>query len=86
MNKKVSFGARPARGNEASAADAWVADRATTAPVEEPKEKEPTKRLTIDVTADLHRRIKVQCASQDMNIADAVRELLEQHFPEQKTT
>jgi hypothetical protein len=86
MNKKVTFGARPER--EASmtvAADAWVNSQATAATIEapQPKEKEATKRLTLDVSADLHRRIKVQCAVQGVNIADALRELLEQRFPEQ---
>ncbi len=40
-----------------------------------------TKRLTIDVSADLHRRIKMACVSQDRLMADVVREILEKAFP-----
>lgn len=34
------------------------------------------KRLTIDITASLHRTIKSQCALRGTKIADEVRELL----------
>lgn len=83
MTKKVTFGARPERSTSV-AADAWVSDRATTA-LDTPEAKEPTKRLTIDVSAELHRRIKVQCALRGVNIADVLRELLDQEFPSDKT-
>ncbi len=78
MNKKVTFGARPERG-AAPTPDDWVNNR-NEAP-EEAKEKGPMKRLTIDVSAELHTRIKVQCALKGMNIADEIRAILEQHFP-----
>ena len=70
MNKKVSFGVRPSvtRTSELDA-EAWVADRATD-------EREPMKRLTIDIPAHLHRAIKTQCASRGTKIADELRELL----------
>lgn len=85
MNKKVSFGARPERSE--TTPDEWVANRGVgTAAAEETKPKEPTKRLTIDVSADLHRRIKVGCALKGSNIADELRDLLEQHFPEQSNS
>jgi hypothetical protein len=38
------------------------------------------KRLTIDVPASLHARIKSQCALRGVKRADEVRELLEKHF------
>jgi hypothetical protein len=38
------------------------------------------KRLTIDVPASLHARIKSQCAIRGAKMADEVRELLEKHF------
>ena len=49
---------------------------------------EPTKRLTIDIPMNLHKRIKSQCALRDVPMADEIRELLEKHFPEkhQETT
>lgn len=38
------------------------------------------KRLTIDVTDDLHRRIKTRCAADGAKMADVIRDLLDKHF------
>ena len=38
------------------------------------------KRLTIDVSADLHSAIKVSCAQRGVKMADAIREILEAEF------
>jgi hypothetical protein len=35
------------------------------------------KRLTIDVPVELHRRIKMACASRDLEMATWIRKLLE---------
>ena len=72
MNKKVSFGVKPsaARVDDAAKADDWVNRR----------DAETMKRLTIDVPASLHARIKSQCALRGAKMADEVRELLEKHF------
>ena len=71
MSKKVAFGARPSAARaDASKADEWVNSRDT----------ETMKRLTIDVPASLHARIKSQCALRGVKMADEVRELLEKHF------
>jgi hypothetical protein len=35
------------------------------------------KRLTIDIPADLHRRLKLLAASQEVNMADLVRGWIE---------
>ena len=74
MTKKhVPFGAKPTAAKaESPKADAWVQSRAA----------EPMKRLTIDVPASLHGRIKAQCAMRGVKMADEVRALLEKHFPE----
>ncbi len=73
MNKKISFGVKPGAAQpETVKADDWVNRRAT----------ETMKRLTIDVPASLHARIKSQCALRGVNMADEVRALLEQHFQE----
>lgn len=72
-----------------AAADAWVSE--TTADVSEaPKtskvvalhadETEANKRLTIDVTESLHKRIKAQCAMRGTKMADVIRDLLEKEF------
>ncbi len=39
------------------------------------------KRLTIDIDAALHRRLKVGCASRGAKIADVVRDLIAREFP-----
>ena len=38
------------------------------------------KRLTIDVSADLHSAIKVDCARKGIKMADAIRGLLTNEF------
>ena len=45
------------------------------------KPDSPTKRLTVDIPEDLHRRIKVHCAGKGMQISDIVRDLLAKEFP-----
>ena len=42
--------------------------------------KAKMKRLTIDVPANLHSAIKVECARKGVNMADAIRCLLENEF------
>ncbi|AEY02972.1 hypothetical protein GU3_16334 (plasmid) [Oceanimonas sp. GK1] len=71
MTKKVSFGAKPSA--QPANPDQWVKDRAV-------QDKEPTKRLTIDIPESLHRAIKSQCAARGAKIADEVRELLLQKY------
>lgn len=73
--KKVTFtGKRPSASAPATADD-WVQSR-------EPQPRERTKRLTIDVPISLHRRVKSQCAIQNFVMADMIRDLLEERFPE----
>ena len=42
---------------------------------------ERMKRFTIDVPESLHRRIKVECASRGVKMADYLRQTLENLFP-----
>ena len=84
MSKKVSFSARPPSSiqnpapvvQDQAAIDAWVNN-------EKPAVSEPVKRFTFEVPLSLHKRIKMQCAAQDRQMADVLRELLEKHFPEE---
>jgi hypothetical protein len=76
--KKVAIGEKPSRATETTAVDAWVAK----APAAAATPAEPMKRLTIDVPASLHSRIKVQCAQKGQKMADVIRALLEERFPE----
>lgn len=74
--KKISFGGKPPSNTNANLnADSWVENR------EIQEEKEAMKRLTIDVPMSLHKRIKSQCAMQDLVMADVIRDMLDQRFP-----
>lgn len=73
--KKVSFSSKPRSEESVRSPDQWVATRAA--------ESERTKRLTIDVPFELHRRMKVQCAVRGEQMADVVRKLLEEYFPKE---
>lgn len=56
-------------------ADQWVTDQ-------KPKIDTVMKRFTIDVPADLHMRIKTQCAMKGTNMTDVLRTLLNREFPD----
>ena len=71
--KRISFAPKPAGMMPAQSSDQWVTDQ---------QPSEPTKRLTIDVPLGLHKRVKSQCAVNELVMADVIRELLEQRFPE----
>jgi hypothetical protein len=71
--KRVAITSKPApRPAPAETAEDWVNNR--TAP-------EETKRLTLDVSASLHKRIKTACAQKGVKMADDLRELLERTYP-----
>jgi hypothetical protein len=72
--KKVVFGTKPSAPS--AAAEKWIGER------EVPLPAVPMKRLTIDVTEDLHRRIKMICAAHGLKMADELRRILEERFPE----
>jgi hypothetical protein len=74
MSKKVSFGTQPV-AKPAVTPEQWVESRTA--------EEEKTKRLTIDLPESLHRRVKMECARRGTKMADEIRKLLEEEFPEQ---
>ena len=74
MSKKVAFSPKPA---PATTPDQWVENRTP-----EGGAGERIKRLTIDIPMSLHVRIKTQCASRGTKMADEIRALLEERFPE----
>jgi hypothetical protein len=69
MSKKISIAPRPS----ARQADAWVS---APAKATAPAAAEEMKRLTIDIPAALHRKVKAACATEGVKMADVVRELL----------
>lgn len=71
--KKIDFSAkRPTTPSPPAEIDHWVENQS---PIE------PMKRLTIDVPMSLHRRIKSQCALDNLVMADVIRDLLDKRFP-----
>lgn len=56
--------------------EAWIKNRDANA------ESEVMKRLTIDVSESLHKRIKTHCAANGVIMADEIRALLEERFPQ----
>jgi hypothetical protein len=59
--------------------DEWVARKPEPQPE---KPTEPLKRLTIDIPESLHTRIKTACAANRRKMTDAIRDVLEEHWPE----
>ena len=71
--KKVTIGKKP---DAKKIADNWVAQKSNT------METTSIKRLTIDIPAELHSKIKVQCAMDGVQMADVIRDLLRKRFGE----
>jgi len=69
--KKVAISERPRQSTDRRA-DAWVRNR----------ESGRSKRLTIDLPAALHARVKAGCALRGVPIKEVVREFLEREFNE----
>ncbi len=46
-----------------------------------PEASKPTKRLNAEIPADLHARIKAQCALDGRDMTEALIEMLEARFP-----
>ena len=72
MAKKVAFSGKP------KSPDEWV-DQGKD-PTPPPEEK--MKRLTLEITEALHRRIKASTASRGRKIVEEIREILEREYPE----
>ena len=83
MSKKVSFGTKPAKLTQTKI-DEWVENQTEEEPQPEQKQPLKTKRFTMDISSDLHTRIKSQCALRGVTMHDEVIALLEKHFPSQQ--
>ena len=77
--KTVAFNKPRMPDPDANSVDRWVGDAA--APEQKAARPVKMKRFTIDVPADLHRRIKSECAREGLKMADVLREMLETRFP-----
>jgi len=67
--KHVAIGAKPVR---AQTPDDWVGDKAPA---------ELTKRLTLDIPAGLHGRIKSACALRGTKMVEEITALLAEKYP-----
>lgn len=80
MSKTVSIKPKPRKTpseSEASRLDAFVG-------VETPQPAAPSprmKRLTFDIPADLHKRIRLNCIEKEIDMAAELRRILLEHFP-----
>ena len=77
-DRRSAFAARP------GSPDAWV--RAPAASDSAPAKGELfTARLTVDVTPALRGRIKVAAFGRGLTVADMLRTMLEEAFPDQRS-
>lgn len=74
MNKRVTMQARP---NRSPKADQWIESRPEPQTPLPPK----PKRLTIDIDPTLHLRLKIHSAAQQIQMADLVRDLIQNALP-----
>ena len=66
---------------QANHADAWVSGQTPATKEVAPPPAKP-KRLTLDLTDDLHRRIKVACSVRGTTMVEEITKLLEKEFRE----
>jgi hypothetical protein len=82
--KSVNFNANPRNKPtpSAQALDAFVQGKTDSVEPLALAEKRPLKRLTFDIDADLHKRIRLACLQKGEDMAVELRKILEHHFPE----
>ncbi len=76
-NRPAAFAARPRDP------DTWVNTSEGSVTPASGKAEIYTARLTVDVTSTLRGRIKVAAFSRGLTVADMLRAMLEQAFPDQ---
>lgn len=78
MKKPATIGKKPTAA--ATAADEWIAQGAEVqTPAVKPKESNP-RRMTIDMSDDLHKAIKLASVNSGTTMVDLVRGVLAEHF------
>jgi hypothetical protein len=87
MAKQVTFPSNPRNKPAPEDLDAFVRGGGPPhlgMPAQEarsPEAKAPMKRLTFDIPADLHMRMKLACVKEGKDMAEVIRELLSSRFP-----
>jgi hypothetical protein len=81
--KSISFNTNPRNKPQpdANALDAFVHGESSQQNKEPFTEKKPMKRLTFDIAADLHKRIRMTCLERGKDMAEELRRILEENFP-----
>jgi hypothetical protein len=79
MSKKVTIAPKPSKAQ----IEAFVDQGRTTTGVQPVEER--MKRFTFDVPESLHKRVKLACVQKGVQMADELRRILEETFPEQKS-
>ena len=84
MAKTTGLATKPTK--KAAAQDAWVAGAETTsaAPAKrkaaKKEEKPKTKRLTVEIPAEWHHKMKIKCAMEGTNFNTVVKGFVEQYL------
>ena len=85
MAKQVTFASNPRQKPSPEDLDAFVHGKPPDPVVQEAgpisAPKMPMKRLTFDIPAELHRRMKIACVQDGREMAVVIREMLEARFP-----
>lgn len=76
--KTAQIPSKPRQNN----ADEWVSGQTPATKEVAPPPKTSTKRLTLDLDEDLHRRIKVACSNRGTTMVEEITKLLKKAFPE----
>lgn len=78
MSKSVAIKPKPSQPeSKASHLEAFVG--ASEPPLATPLPR--MKRLTFDIPADLHKRIRLACIEKEVDMAVELRWILQKHFP-----
>ena len=84
MAKQVTFASNPRNKPAPADLDAFVHGGRPSQPEvphpQPPPPKVPMKRLTFDIPADLHKRMKLACVGESRDMAVVIREMLEAKF------
>ncbi len=86
MAKSVIFASNPRSKPDPADLDAFVQGHPVGAPRPEPAATPPApkvamKRLTFDIAADLHKRIRMSCVERGIDMAEDLRRILAEHYP-----
>jgi hypothetical protein len=81
--KSITFDPNPRNKPQpdSKALDAFVQGEARKATTEAALTRKPLKRLTFDIAADLHKRIRMTCLDRGKDMAEELRRILEEQFP-----